>query len=83
MRLVKSITGKLFPVAPYLFQHFGVVPIGFSLRKELRFHLVYNGFLLFSHRLTQSIAFATRKVSKLTTKQHHLLLINRNAIRIF
>ena len=83
MRLVEGIAGELFPVAPYLFQHLGVVSVSLSLCKKLRFHLVYNGFLLFPHCLAQGIALATGEVCKLATQQHYLLLVDRNAISVF
>ena len=49
---------------------------------ELRLHGVDNVLLLLTHRLTQGVALTTGKVGQQTRQQHHLLLINGNAVGI-
>ena len=83
MRLVERIRCKLFPVAPNLFQNFRVVPVLLSARNEFRLHLIQFVAKLLTHGLTQGVGFTAGKVGQQTREQHHLLLINRNAIGIF
>ena len=54
-----------------------------SALDEHRLHLVYDGFLLLSHRLTQGVALASGEVGELTGEKHHLLLIHRDAVGVF
>ena len=49
---------------------------------EFGLHLVNNLLFLLTHRLTQGITLTTSKVCQLARKQHHLFLINCNAISI-
>ena len=82
MALVEGIGGKLFPVCPYLFQFSRVMAVGFSLIDELRLHLVQLLSHLFTHGLTQRVAFASGKVGQLAAQKHHLLLVYCNAVRV-
>ena len=82
MRFVESIGSKLFPVAPNFLKNGRIMTIFLTLLDELRLHRIYNILLLLTHRLTQGIRLTTSKVGKLTGKKHHLLLIDRDTIRI-
>ena len=82
MRLVEGIGGKLLPVGPNLLQHLGIVAVPLSTLDEFGFHGVNDVFLLLTHRLTQGIALTTGEVGQLARQQHHLLLIDSDAISI-
>ena len=49
---------------------------------ELRFHRVNDSLLLLTHCLTQGIRFASGEVGKLAREEHHLLLIDGNAVGV-
>ena len=53
-----------------------------ALFDKFRLHGVNDGFLFLTHSLTQSITFTACEVSQLAWKQHHLLLINSDAIGV-
>ena len=50
---------------------------------ELRLHGVDNILFLLTHRLTQGITLTTGEVGQLTREQHHLLLIDGDAVSVF
>ena len=83
MRLVERIRGKFLPFAPNLLQRCFVVTVFLASFDKLGLHCVNNLLLLLSHRFAQRITFSTREVCQLTREQHHLLLIDRNTVRIF
>ena len=82
MRLVEGIGGKLLPVGPYLLKYCRVMAVFLATIDEFGFHGVNDVFLLLTHGLTQGIALTTGEVSQLARKQHHLLLIDGDAISI-
>ena len=82
MRLVEGVGGKLLPVAPDFLQHGGVIAVFHAAFDELRLHGVDNLFLLLTHCLAQRITLATGEVSQLTAQQHHLLLIDCDAVSV-
>ena len=82
MRLVERIGCELLPVCPDLIQHLGVVAILFTALNEFRLHGVDNILFLLTHSLTQRIALTTGEVGQLTGQQHHLLLIDGDAIGV-
>ena len=82
MRLIERIGCELLPVCPYLIQHLGVVAILLATLNELWLHGVDNVLFLLTHSLTQGIALTTGKVGQLTRQQHHLLLIDGDAIGV-
>ena len=56
--------------------------IGFTSFNKFRFHLVNDVLFLLSHGLSQCVTFSTGKVSQQSGQEHHLFLIDRNAIGI-
>ena len=82
MRLVECIGGEGFPVAPDLLQHLRVIAILLSSFNELRLHLFNDGLLLLSHGLAQLVALTAGEVGEQSAQQHHLLLIDGDAIGI-
>ena len=82
VRLIEGVGSKFLPIGPNLIKHLRVVPIFLASLDKQGVHLVYNGFLLLTHGLTQRIALTTSESCKLTAKQHHLLLIDRDAISV-
>ena len=82
MTLVEGVRGKLLPVGPNLFEHLGVVAVLLSTADELGLHVVQLVAQLFSHGLTQGVALAAGKVGQQAREEHHLLLIDRDAIGI-
>ena len=81
--LIESIRSKGAPVVPNLFKHLFVVPIGLSARDKFGVHVVQLLDKLLTHRLTQGIALAAREVCNEAREQHHLLLVNRDAVGVF
>ena len=49
---------------------------------KLRLHCVNDSLLLLTHCLTQGIRFASGEVGKLAREEHHLLLIDGNAVGV-
>ena len=91
MRLVESIRSELFPLFPNLFetffhlgfgQIFGLGQFGHTLFHELFVQFLHLGQLLLTHRLTQRIGLASREIGQLAREQHHLLLIDANAVGV-
>ena len=82
MRFIESIRRELFPVSPNLFEHLRIVPVFLSARNEFRLHVIQFIPQLFTHRLTQSIGFATGEVRQQTGQKHDLLLIDSNTVCI-
>ena len=82
VRFIKGVGCEFFPVAPDFLKYFHVMTVCRSLFKEFRLHLVNYVFLFLTHCFSQSVAFASRKVCKLSRKKHHLLLIHRNSVGI-
>ena len=80
MTLVEGIGGELLPVAPYLFEHSRIMSVFLSTLDKLWFHGIYDGLLLLSHCLSQSVALSTCEVGKLARQKHHLLLIYRDSV---
>ena len=82
VRLVEGVGGKLLPVAPDLLEHSRIVAVLLSLLDELRLHRIYDSLLLLTHRLTEGIRLASGEACQLAGKEHHLLLIHRDAVGI-
>ena len=82
MRLVEGVGGELLPVGPYLFQYLRVVAVLLAALNEFGLHGVDDILFLFTHRLTQGITLTTRKICQLAREQHHLLLIDGNAVGV-
>ena len=82
VRLVEGVGSKFLPVGPDFLQYLGVVAILRTLLEELRLHGVDDGFLLLTHGLTQGIALASGETGKLPGQEHHLLLVDRDAIGV-
>ena len=82
MRLIESVGGELLPVSPDLLKDLRIMAILLSTLNELGLHRINNILLLLTHRLTEGITLTSCEVSQLTRQQHHLLLINGNAIGI-
>ena len=82
MTLIESIRSELLPVSPYLLQHLRVVAVFLSAFYKHRLHLVNDGLLLLTHRLTKGVALTSGEVGKLSGQKHHLLLIYRNTVCI-
>ena len=59
------------------------MPVGLSARDKFGVHVVQFLDKLLTHRLTQGIALAAREVCNEAREQHHLLLINRDAVGVF
>ena len=83
MTLVEGIRSKLLPICPNLVERLGFVSIGFPAFHELLLQSVHLVDKFLTHRFTQSITLASREVSQEAREKHDLLLIDRNAIRIF
>ena len=83
MRLVEGIGCKLLPVGPYLVQHVLIISVLLAAFDELGFHGIYYRFFLLTHGLTQGITLSTREIGQQAREQHHLLLINSDAVCIF
>ena len=83
MTLVKGVRSKLFPVFPNLVEHFLWVSVFHSALVEQRFQLIHLRNKFLTHCLSQRVALSASKVGQLPRQQHHLLLIHRNAVRIF
>ena len=80
MRLVESVLGELLPVLPDFVQSLFGMPVGLPLAHELVLedhHLVY---LLLAHGLAQAVRLALGESRQLAGEQHHLLLIDCNAV---
>ena len=56
--------------------------VGLSARNKLRLHGINDVFLLLTHGLTQGIALATGEIGKLSRQEHHLLLIDGDAVGV-
>ena len=82
VRLVEGVGCELLPVAPDLLEHLRVVSVLLSALDELWLHCINDGFLLLTHRLTQSVGLATGEVGKLAREEHHLLLVDRDAVGV-
>ena len=82
MRLIEGIRGEFLPVGPYLLKHLRVVTVLHTTIDELGLHGIYDVLLLLTHSLSERIALTTGEVSQLAREQHHLLLIDRDAISI-
>ena len=80
MRLVEGVGRELLPVGPDFLQHLRVVAVFLPAFDEHRLHLVNDGLLLLSHRLSQGVALPAGEVGELSREQHHLLLIDRDAV---
>ena len=66
MTLVEGIGSKFLPVAPYLLKYGRIVSIFLSALDKFRFHGIYDGLLLLSHGLTQSIALTAGEIGQLS-----------------
>ena len=82
VRFVESIRSKFLPVAPDLLQDLRIVSVLRALLEKLRLHRVDDGLFLLTHGLTQGITLTTSEVGQLTGEQHHLLLIDRDAVGV-
>ena len=82
VRLVEGVGCKLLPVAPDFLEHSRIVAVLLSLLDELRLHRIYDSLLLLTHRLTEGIRLASGEACQLAGKEHHLLLIHRDAVGI-
>ena len=82
MRLVEGVGSELLPVGPDLLQHLRIVSVLHTTVDEFRLHGVNDILFLLTHRLTQGVALTTGEVGQQTRQQHHLLLINGNAVGI-
>ena len=83
MRLVEGIGCKLLPVGPYLVQHVLIISVLLAAFDKLGFHGIYYRLFLLTHRLTQGVTLTTREIGQQAREQHHLLLINGDAVGIF
>ena len=82
MTLVEGVGGELGPVGPYLLQRRLVVAVLGPPVEELHLeggHLVRQ---LLPHRLTELVALPSGEVGDLTREEHHLLLIDGDAVGI-
>ena len=82
MRFVERILRKRFPIGPDFFADRFRVTILCTPFDEFVFHLVEYRLLLFTHRLSQYIGITFTKASQLLRKQHYLLLVNGDTIRL-
>ena len=82
MRLVEGVGGELLPVGPYLLKNLRIVSVFLATLDEFRLHGVDDVLLLLTHRLTQGIALATGEVGQLSAQEHHLLLIDGDAVGV-
>lgn len=80
--LVERIRGERLPVSPDFFAHRAVVPVSHSPVEKIALHLVQHVLFLFPHRLSQRIGLPFGKSGQLLREQHHLLLVNRDAVGI-
>ena len=80
MRFVEGVFGELLPLAPYLFEHGGVVTSLHTSVDKHRLHLSYYLLLLLTHRLSQRVALSSCKSSQQSAEQHHLLLIDGHSV---
>ena len=83
MRLVEGIGCEFLPVGPYLVQHVLIISVLLAPFDKLGFHGIYYRLFLLTHRLTQGVTLTTREIGQQTREQHHLLLINGDAVGIF
>ena len=82
MGFVESVGSELLPVGPDFLQDFGIVPIGFAAFNELGFQGIQLVFQLLTHGFTQCVGLATREVGQQSRQQHHLLLIDGDAVGV-
>ena len=83
VRLVEGILGKFLPFAPDFLQNFLVVAVFLAAVDEFRLHLIDEGLYLLTHRLSQGVAFASGEVGQFSRQQHHLFLIDGDAVGVF
>ena len=82
VRLVEGVGGELLPVGPDLLQYLRVVAVSFAALDELGLHGVDDLNLLLTHGLTQGVALAAGEVGQLSREQHHLLLVDGDAVGV-
>ena len=58
------------------------MPVFLSAFDEFRLHVVQLVAQLLSHRLSQSVRFASREVGQQARQKHHLLLVDRDSISV-
>ena len=82
MRLVEGIRSKLLPVLPNLVERVVVEAVLLTALVEQPLQVVHLLNLLLAHRLAQGVALAAGEARQLPREQHHLLLIDRDAIGV-
>ena len=80
--LVEGVRGEFFPVLPYLVEHFGLVAVFLAALHELALEVVHLVDELLTHGLAQRVALAAGKVCQQTRQQHHLLLVDGDAVGV-
>ncbi len=83
MRFIESIGGKLFPIGPDLVEYAFVVAVFLASLNKFRPEFVELFPDLFTHSLTQLVGFTTAETSQQSGQQHHLFLIDGNAVGVF
>ena len=81
VRFVEGVLGEGLPVRPHFFAHFLVEPLRGGAFEELALHLVQRGPVLFAHGLAQDVGIALGEAGELLGEQHHLFLVDGDAVR--
>ena len=91
VRLVEGVGSKLLPFLPNLLQTLlhlvfrkvlSLGQLGHTLFHELAIELLHLGQLLLTHCLTQRVGLTTGEIGQLAREQHHLLLIDADAVSV-
>ena len=82
VRLIKSVGGECFPVFPDFFQFVFRVVAFFTSLQEFGVHGIQVGFEFFTHCFPQLIRLTFGKTRQFLRQQHHLLLVNGDAVSI-
>ena len=80
MALVEGIGGELLPVGPYLLEHLLLMAVLHPLAHEFHLELRHLVNLLLAHGLAEHVAFSSGEVGEEARQEHHLLLIDRDAV---
>ena len=82
MALVECVGSEFLPVSPYLLKGLGVMAVRLPAIDEFGLQLIKLVLQLLTHRLTQRVALTTREVREQARQEHHLLLIDRDAVGV-
>ena len=80
--LVECVLGELLPVFPYLVEGLFRMAVCHSAGHELVLQFVQDGNLLLAHRLAELVGLAFRETGQLLGEEHHLLLVDRDAVGV-